>query len=195
MRLRGATRETPECRPRLGQWARRRDPCFSGERGCGAAVLACGTQWRFAAMSGHLLGLDYAGAWAAARFMALERSPELFDKCASWKRKRGGWLIRLMPDNLKINLELTVDGKSRKVDIDKVAANAENAAEARQQSVVTSENSREGVHGLLRGLEKYASEATNAAQHVEEAFKRAFKNIENQLVRLITKASFLSSNF
>lgn len=31
-------------------------------------------------MSGHLLGLDYAGAWAAARFMALEHSPDLFDK-------------------------------------------------------------------------------------------------------------------
>lgn len=42
--------------------------------------LACGTQWRFAGMSGHLLGLDYAGAQAAARFMALEHSPELFDK-------------------------------------------------------------------------------------------------------------------
>ena len=42
--------------------------------------LACGTQWRFAALSGRLLGLDYAGAQAAARFMALEPSPELFDK-------------------------------------------------------------------------------------------------------------------
>ena len=31
-------------------------------------------------MSGHLLGLDYAGVEAAARFMALERSPALFDK-------------------------------------------------------------------------------------------------------------------
>ena len=31
-------------------------------------------------MSGHLLGLDYAGAWAAARFMVLEPSPDLFDK-------------------------------------------------------------------------------------------------------------------
>ena len=42
--------------------------------------LACGTQWRIASMSGHLLGLDYAGAQAAARFMALELSPDLFDK-------------------------------------------------------------------------------------------------------------------
>ena len=100
-----------------------------------------------------------------------------------------------MPDNLKINLELTVDGKSRKVDIDKVAANAENAAEARQQSEVTSENSREGVQGLLRGLEKYASEATNAAEQVEEAFKNAFKNIEDQLVRLITKGKFSLKQF
>lgn len=31
-------------------------------------------------MSGHLLGLDYAGAQAAARFMALALSPDLFDK-------------------------------------------------------------------------------------------------------------------
>lgn len=42
--------------------------------------LACGTQWRFTALSGHLLGLDYAGAQAAARFMALKHSPDLFDK-------------------------------------------------------------------------------------------------------------------
>ena len=42
--------------------------------------LACGTQWRFAAMSGHLLGLDYAGVSAVARFLALARSPALFDK-------------------------------------------------------------------------------------------------------------------
>ena len=31
-------------------------------------------------MTGHLLGLDYAGAQAAARFMGLAQSPELFDK-------------------------------------------------------------------------------------------------------------------
>ena len=35
-----------------------------------------------------------------------------------------------MTDNLKINLELTVDGESRQVDIDKVAINAEQAGEA-----------------------------------------------------------------
>jgi len=100
-----------------------------------------------------------------------------------------------MSDNLKINLELTVDGESCKVDIDKVAANAEKAAEARQQSEVTLENSREGVHGLLRELEKYASEATNAAQQVQDAFKNAFKNIEDQLVRLITKGKFSLKQF
>ena len=42
--------------------------------------LACGTQWRMSAMSGHLLGLDYAGAAAAARFLGLPETPELFDK-------------------------------------------------------------------------------------------------------------------
>lgn len=31
-------------------------------------------------MSGHLLGLDYAGVSAVARFLALARSPALFDK-------------------------------------------------------------------------------------------------------------------
>ena len=37
-----------------------------------------------------------------------------------------------MSDNLKINIELTVDGESRQVDIDKVAVNAEKAGAAAQ---------------------------------------------------------------
>ena len=42
-----------------------------------------------------------------------------------------------MPDNLKLNIELTVDGKSRQVDIDKVAINAEQAGEAEQLAADT----------------------------------------------------------
>ena len=80
MRLRGATRETSERRPRLGQWARRRARSVSGERGRGAAVFGVRHPVAVRGLSGHLLGLDYAGAQAAARFMALKHSPDLFDK-------------------------------------------------------------------------------------------------------------------
>ena len=105
-----------------------------------------------------------------------------------------------MPDKRKI--EITLDCESCKVDIDpeKQPSNssgdcAAKAGAAQQQSEGMLENSREGVHGLLRGLEKYAREATNAAKHVEKAFENAFKNIEDQLVRLITKGKFSLKKF
>ena len=105
-----------------------------------------------------------------------------------------------MTDKRKI--ELTVDCESCKIDIDqeKQASDslgdcAQKAVAAQQQSEGASKTSREWVHGLLRGLEEYASEATNAAEHVEEAVKRAFKNIEDQLVRLITKGKFSFKQF
>ena len=105
-----------------------------------------------------------------------------------------------MTDKRKI--ELTVDCESCKVDIDqeKQASDslgdcAQKAVAAQQQGEGASKTSREWVQGLLRGLEEYASEATNAAKHVEDAVKRAFKNIEDQLVRLITKGKFSFKQF
>ena len=56
-------------------------------------------------------------------------------------------------------------------------------------------NSREAAVGLLRGIEEYAREATNAAAQVQEASKRAFTNIENELVRLLTKGKFSFKQF
>ena len=111
-----------------------------------------------------------------------------------------------MPDKRKI--EITVDCESCKVDIDQEqqaldslsdcaekAEKAEKAGEARQQLEERLKNSREAAYGLLRGLEAYASEATNAAKQVEKAFEKAFKNIEDQLVRLITKGKFSLKQF
>ena len=56
-------------------------------------------------------------------------------------------------------------------------------------------NSREAAVGLLRGLEEYARDATNQAKHVQDAFKNAFENIEDQLVRLLTKGKFSFKQF
>ena len=108
-----------------------------------------------------------------------------------------------MPDKRKI--EITVDCESCKVDLDQekqavdslsdCAEKAEKAGEARQQLEERLKNSREAAYGLLRGLETYASEATNAAKQVEKAFEKAFENIENQLVRLITKGKFSLKQF
>ena len=105
-----------------------------------------------------------------------------------------------MTDKRKI--ELTVDCESCKIDIDqeKQASDslgdcAQKAVAAQQQSEGVSKTSREWVDGLLRGLEKYASEATNAAEQVQAVFKKAFENIEDQLVRLITKGKFSLKQF
>ena len=105
-----------------------------------------------------------------------------------------------MTDKRKI--ELTVDCESCKIDIDqeKQASDslgdcAQKAVATQQQSEGVSKTSREWVQGLLRGLEEYASKATNAAEHVEKAFEKAFKNIEDQLVRLITKGKFSLKQF
>lgn len=56
-------------------------------------------------------------------------------------------------------------------------------------------NSREAAHGLLRGLEDYGRAATNAAENVETAVENAFKSIEDQLVRLVTKGKFSAKQF
>ena len=62
-----------------------------------------------------------------------------------------------MPDNLKLNIELTVDGKSRKVDIDKVAINAEQAGEAEQlaadrMATIQQEQLEEKIKDLNKAL-------------------------------------------
>lgn len=56
-------------------------------------------------------------------------------------------------------------------------------------------NSRAAAVGLLRAAEEYGREATNAAKHAEEAFEKAFGNIEHQLVRLLTKGKFSLKQF
>ena len=115
-----------------------------------------------------------------------------------------------MTDKRKI--EITVDCESCKVDIDQKKLTSDSlgdCAEKAQEAEIAKreleqqrknieervKNSREWVHGLLRGLEEYASEATNAAKQVQDAFKKAFLNIENELVRLITKGKFSLKQF
>ena len=73
---------------------------------------------------------------------------------------------------------------------------AKREREAQRQAIEERiKNSREAAVGLLRGIEEYAREATNAAAQVQEATKRAFVNIEDQLVRLITKGKFSFKQF
>ena len=73
---------------------------------------------------------------------------------------------------------------------------AKREREAQRQAIEERiKNSREAAHGLLRAAEEYGREATNAAKNVERAFQRAFGNIENELVRLITKGKFSFKQF
>ena len=73
---------------------------------------------------------------------------------------------------------------------------AKREREAQRQAIEERiKNSREAAVGLLRGLEEYARDATNQAKHVQEAFKNAFENIEDQLVRLLTKGKFSFRQF
>ena len=73
---------------------------------------------------------------------------------------------------------------------------AQREREAQRQAIEQRiKNSREAGVGLLRAAEEYGREATNAAKNVERAFQRAFGNIENELVRLITKGKFSFKQF
>ena len=56
-------------------------------------------------------------------------------------------------------------------------------------------NSRAAADGLLRSVEEYSQAATDAAKNVEKAVEKAFGNIENQLVRLVTKGRFSAKQF
>ena len=52
-----------------------------------------------------------------------------------------------------------------------------------------------GAHGLLRGLEGYAREALDFADSLEYGVLRAFTNIEDELVRLLTRGRFSLKRF
>ena len=80
--------------------------------------------------------------------------------------------------------------RKRLADIDKRELD-----DRREQIEQRLRNSRVAVDGLLRGLEDYARSATNAAEQVEETVEDAFKNIEDQLVRLVTRGKFSVKQF
>lgn len=55
--------------------------------------------------------------------------------------------------------------------------------------------SREGVHGLLRGLEDYADSALDVARNLEYAVGNAFRNLEDELTRFLTRGEFSLRRF
>ena len=84
-----------------------------------------------------------------------------------------------MPDNLKINIELTVDGKSRKVDIDKVAINAEQAGEAEQLAADKMANIQQDQ------LEEKIKDLNKALNDKQDLVVEAQTRTKAELVKLV----------
>ena len=101
-----------------------------------------------------------------------------------------------MPDNLKINLELTVDGESRQVDIDQVAATAEKAGEgerlvADRMAAIQNDQLEEKIQALNKALNDKQALVVAAQTGTQAELAKLVATGQLQVTELVNQTALL----